>query len=240
MSATLLLDIEGTTTSISFVYDVLFPFARRQLDAFVRATWDTDETRAVVHALREIEPTLAPIPAGDGAAAMQAASAELLAQMDIDRKSTPLKALQGRIWRAGYESGEIKGHVYDDVPGALRRWHEAAHRAAIYSSGSVEAQVLLFRHSVAGDLTPLLSGHFDTTTGPKRESASYRDIAGALGASPASITFWTDNLDEALAAHAAGLRAVIASRPGNAVLPLHDFPVCTSLAEVAELAAGDA
>lgn len=240
MTATLLLDIEGTTTSISFVYDVLFPFARRQLDAFVRATWDTDETRAVVASLREIEPTLAAIPAGDGAATVAAVSAELLAQMDIDRKSTPLKALQGRIWREGYESGEIKGHVYDDVPGALGRWHQAGHRAAIYSSGSVEAQVLLFRHSVAGDLTPLLAGHFDTTTGPKRESPSYRDIATALGAAPASITFWTDNLDEALAAHAAGLRAVIASRPGNAALPPHDFSVCTSLADVAELAAGDA
>jgi enolase-phosphatase E1 len=136
-----------------------------------------------------------------------------------DVKATGLKLLQGLVWRHGYESGEIKGHVYPDVPVAFAAWKAAGRPIAIYSSGSVLAQQLLFRHSVVGDLTPFLAAHYDTTTGPKREATSYAAIAKAWGRAPGSITFCTDIPAEAEAARAAGLAAVVMMRPGNPPLP---------------------
>ena len=234
----IVLDIEGTTTSISFVYDAMFPFVRRELDAFLDAHWGEDALDADVALLREqAEQDIAdglegatPIPEpGDVKAA---ARDNVIWQMVHDRKTTGLKSLQGKIWKAGFTSGELKGHVFADVPGRLEHWAGAGVPVYIYSSGSIGAQKLLFGHSEAGDLTRFLHGHFDTTIGSKKEAASYQAIADDIGVAPASITFVTDNLAEAIAARAAGVEAVVSIRPGNPALPEHDFPTITSLEEV--------
>jgi 2,3-diketo-5-methylthio-1-phosphopentane phosphatase len=139
--------------------------------------------------------------------------------MDRDRKSTSLKSLQGKIWKAGFESGELKGTLFDDVPDAFKRW-SANDRVAIYSSGSVEAQKLLFRHSVFGDLTPLIAGHFDTRTGPKTESRSYATIAAAMQVAPSEVRFFSDVVRELDAAREAGFGTRLVVREGNS--PVED------------------
>ncbi len=192
----ILLDIEGTTTSIAFVAETLFPFARKYLAEFVRANPEV------------VAPILAEVPGDDKVAT-------LLGWIDEDRKATPLKTLQGLIWEAGYASGELAGHVYPDTPDALRRWHAGGIAIHIYSSGSVAAQKLLFGHSVAGDLTRFLSGYFDTTTGPKREADSYARIAAALSLPPSAILFVSDIQPEVDAARAAGLTALLIDRDGT-------------------------
>jgi len=189
----ILLDIEGTTTSIAYVADILFPYARARIPAWVPAHRD------------EIAATLSTMPPGDPVAT-------LLAWMDVDAKETALKHIQGRIWREGYEAGELKAHVYPDTPEALKRWTEAGIKICIYSSGSIEAQKLIFGHSEAGDLTRYLSGYFDTTTGPKREAGSYARIAAALKLDPADILFMSDVAAETDAAKSAGLRALLIDR----------------------------
>lgn len=189
----ILLDIEGTTTSIAYVADVLFPYARARIPAWVPAHRD------------EIAATLATMPPGDPVAT-------LLDWMDVDAKETALKHIQGRIWREGYAAGELKAHVYPDTPEALKRWTDAGIIVCIYSSGSIEAQKLIFGHSEAGDLTPYLSGYFDTTTGPKRQAASYAAIAAALKLDPADILFVSDVSAETDAAKAAGLNALLIDR----------------------------
>ena len=189
----ILLDIEGTTTSIAYVAEVLFPYARARIPAWVP-----------IHR-EELAPVLAGMPPGDPVAT-------LLGWMDVDAKETALKHIQGRIWAEGYQAGELKGHVYPDTPEALQRWTQAGIKVCIYSSGSVEAQKLIFGHSEAGDLTRYLSGYFDTTTGPKREAASYATIAGALGLNPADILFVSDVAAETDAAKTAGLRALLIDR----------------------------
>ncbi len=138
--------------------------------------------------------------------------------MDRDRKSTALKSLQGKIWKSGFESGELKGTLFDDVPDAFRRWSNAA-RVAIYSSGSVEAQELFFRHSTAGDLTPLISAYFDTRTGPKMDTASYAAIASQLEVEPRALIFFSDSVRELDAARQAGCATRLVVRPGNPPLP---------------------
>jgi enolase-phosphatase E1 len=199
-----LLDIEGTTGSIAFVHDVLFPYARARLKAYVAA--HAGEVAPLLQAVREVEvaPQLTDAETAD----------RLLIWMGEDRKATPLKALQGLIWRDGYEGGALQGHVYPDAEQAMRRWHEAGLSLFIYSSGSVAAQKLLFGHSVYGDLTPLLSGYFDTEVGPKQEPASYRTIAARLGLDPQAILFLSDNPDEIGAATAADMPAVLVRRDG--------------------------
>lgn len=189
----ILLDIEGTTTSIAYVADVLFPYARARIPAWVPKHRD------------EIAPILATLPPGDPVAT-------LLGWMDVDAKETALKDIQGRIWREGYEAGELKGHVYPDTPEALKRWTATGIRVCIYSSGSIAAQKLIFGHSDAGDLTRYLSGYFDTTTGPKREAASYAKIAAAMNLAPADILFVSDVSAETDAARAAGVNALLIDR----------------------------
>lgn len=189
----ILLDIEGTTTSIAYVAEMLFPYARERIPAWVPMHRE------------ELAPTLAAMPPGDPVAT-------LLGWMDVDAKETALKHIQGRIWREGYEAGELKAHVYPDTPEALQRWTEAGIRLCIYSSGSIEAQKLIFAHSEAGDLTGYLSGYFDTTTGPKREAGSYAAIAAALKLDPADILFISDVAAETDAAKAAGLGALLIDR----------------------------
>jgi enolase-phosphatase E1 len=189
----ILLDIEGTTTSIAYVADVLFPYARARIPGWVP-----------IHR-EELAPVIAAMPPGDPVAT-------LLAWMDVDAKETALKHIQGRIWREGYEAGELKAHVYPDTPEALKRWSEAGIKICIYSSGSIEAQKLIFGHSEAGDLTGYLSDYFDTTTGPKREAESYSKIAAALSLDPADILFVSDVAAETDAAKSAGLRALLIDR----------------------------
>ena len=192
-----LLDIEGTTSSIAFVTEELFPYARARIPAWVPAHRD------------EIAPMLATMPPGDPVAT-------LLGWMDEDAKETVLKDIQGRIWREGYAAGELKGHVYPDTPAAFRRWHDRGLVIAIYSSGSIAAQKLIFGHSDAGDLTPFIAAYFDTNTGPKREAASYTAIARALNLAPPAVLFVSDAPAEVEAARAAALRALLIDRDGDA------------------------
>ncbi|WP_130618257.1 acireductone synthase [Dyella amyloliquefaciens] len=190
-------DIEGTTSSIRFVKDVLFPYARERLPAFVETHGDTPEVQHWLHeAAKE---------AGIVEAPRQEVIEMLLRWIDEDRKSTALKALQGMIWKDGYENGDYQAHMYPEVSARLHAWRADGLHLYVYSSGSVPAQKLFFRYSEAGDLTPLFSGYFDTETGPKRERASYEKIAEAIGELPAHILFLSDIVEELDAAQAAGL-----------------------------------
>jgi enolase-phosphatase E1 len=194
-----LLDIEGTIGDIAFVRDVLFPFARARLADTLKARWHEAEVAGTVAGAREA--------AGRALATPHEAAALFLAWMDEDKKITPLKALQGIIWREGYASGELQAHVYPDAVEAIRAWHKRGIKVFIYSSGSVEAQKLYVAHSVAGDLSPLIGGYFDTTTGAKGAAASYNTIAAAIGVEARRITFFSDAPAETDAARAAGLLA---------------------------------
>lgn len=199
-----LTDIEGTTTELEFVRQQLFPYARRALPAYVRA--HESELADILTAARAA--------AHDESLATEALIEQLLRWSDEDRKLTALKSLQGRIWRAGYESGALRGHVYEDAVRQLRGWHQAGIRLYIYSSGSIEAQQLLFSHTRVGDLTPLLSGYFDTTSGPKLEPDSYRRIAAAIGLPTSAIAFLSDHAGETAAAAQSGMPAVRLVREG--------------------------
>jgi enolase-phosphatase E1 len=191
-------DIEGTTSSIDFVRDVLFPFARKRLPAFVETHGDRPDVQHWLHeAARE---------AGMIEAERQEVVELLLQWIAQDRKSTGLKALQGMIWKEGYESGAYRAHVYPEVAARLRAWRADGLRLYVYSSGSVPAQQLFFRYSEAGDLTPLFAGYFDTETGPKREAQSYRRIAEAVGEEPRHLLFLSDIVEELDAARAAGFQ----------------------------------
>lgn len=211
MKPVYLLDIEGTTTPISFVYEVLFPFARAQFGAFLREHWEDERVRREVVGL------------GQGLDTPQQAEAAALALMDEDRKLGPLKALQGRIWEDGYRSGRLQSQLFADVAPMLRARQAAGQRTYIYSSGSVLAQKLLFAHTPEGDLTHLLDGYFDTDVGAKGEAQSYAKIAEQIGIQPGDGLFATDVVAEARAAQAAGWKAVILHRPGNHPQPAHDF-----------------
>ncbi|WP_440223103.1 acireductone synthase [Dokdonella sp. MW10] len=197
-------DIEGTTSSLSFVKEVLFPFARERLPAFVVTHADTPEVQHWLHeAARE---------AGLVSASEQEIIDLLIGWIDADRKSTALKALQGLIWEEGYTAGAFRGHVYEDAARRLREWHALGVSLYVYSSGSVPAQKLLFAHTEQGDLTPLFSGYFDTTTGAKRDAASYARIAEAIGVEASSILFLSDIVEELDAARASGLRTTLLAR----------------------------
>jgi enolase-phosphatase E1 len=209
-----LLDVEGTTTPVDFVFKVLFPYARARVAAFLEAHASLPEVARDLEGLRDERGQDAAAgrnpPAWDGSAAGAAAYARWL--MDRDRKLTPLKSLQGQIWAEGYARAELRGQVYDDVPPALARWTESGRRVAIFSSGSVLAQKLIFGHSDHGDLTPFLSAYFDTTTGAKREAESYRRIAAALAAPASTGLFVSDVVEELDAAREAGLATALAVR----------------------------
>ncbi|MCB1735882.1 MAG: acireductone synthase [Gammaproteobacteria bacterium] len=193
-----LTDIEGTTTSISFVYDVLFPYARAHLAAFVREHAEQPEIALELDAVRA--------ELGDTSLDNESVIEVLLGWAKEDRKITPLKSLQGQIWRDGYANGGFTGHVYPDAVAALRRWHAVGCALYVYSSGSVAAQKLLFRYSDAGDLTPLFSGYFDTKTGGKREMISYQTIAASIGLEASDILFLSDIAEELDAARQAGMQ----------------------------------
>lgn len=191
--AAVLTDIEGTTTAISFVHRVLFPYADRHLDTFLDRHAEVPEVAAAVAA------AAADLDAGDD---VRAALHRWIAE---DRKFGPLKTLQGLIWEEGFRAGTLAAHLYPDVAPALRAWHQGGVRLAVYSSGSVGAQKLLFGHTEHGDLTALFENFFDTAVGAKREAPSYRRIADALALAPAAILFLSDVGAELDAARAAGL-----------------------------------
>jgi len=193
----ILTDIEGTTTSVSFVFDVLFPYARKHLGDYVRAHADDPAVREQLAAVAA--------EAGETLSDEQAI-AQLEHWIDEDRKITPLKALQGMVWKAGYENGDFTGHVYEDAARRLRQWRDGGIRLYVYSSGSVQAQKLLFGYSDAGDLAPLFDGYFDTRIGGKREAASYERIAEQLGMPAVEILFLSDIGEELDAARAAGMQ----------------------------------
>ncbi len=198
MIAAIVTDIEGTTSDIRFVHQVLFPYARERLAGFVRRHAALPEVARALAGLRQ------EIRQSD--ANTETLIATLFGFMDEDRKSTALKALQGLIWREGYLQGDFLGHLYPDVAPALAQWQRQGLRLYVYSSGSVEAQQLLFGYSDAGDLRPLFSGYFDTRVGAKREAASYRAIAGKLRLPAGEILFLSDITQELDAARAAGWR----------------------------------
>ena len=191
-------DIEGTTTDIDFVHKVLFPYARQRLADFIKQQANNPEVRQLLVATAN----LAEMPDADDATLVQT----LLNWIDADRKATPLKALQGFIWRHGYEVGDFRGHLYPDVAPELKRWKDAGIALHVYSSGSVKAQQLLFGHSDAGDLTPLFDGYFDTTTGQKREADSYRAIHSAIKQNARECLFLSDVVAELDAARQAGMQ----------------------------------
>jgi enolase-phosphatase E1 len=209
-------DIEGTTSSLAFVHEILFPYSRARLAAFVATHVETmeqilNDTRAV---------------AQDSTLTVDDCVALLLAWHDEDRKITPLKTLQGMIWAVGFAAGELKGHIYSDAVAGLRRWHSRGIRLYVYSSGSVAAQKLLFGHTEFGDLTSLFSGHFDTGVGGKKEAASYRSIARVLALPPSEILFLSDVDAELTAGHEAGLAVtlIVRDRP----IPYSRFPTANT------------
>lgn len=208
-----LTDIEGTTTPLSFVVDVLFPFAKERLEDACASVRAGTETADAIRLLREEHAAEraqgADVPDfGDGAP-----YARWL--MERDRKSTGLKKLQGLIWEEGYRAGQLQGDIYPDVPEALRAWREAGVRVRIFSSGSVLAQKLLFGHTAWGDLLPFFEGYHDTTTGPKQEARSYAAIAESFGLPAGEILFLSDVRAELDAAREAGMRTGLFLRPGN-------------------------
>jgi enolase-phosphatase E1 len=202
----ILTDIEGTTTDIAFVHKILFPYARARIGSYVRAHAQLPAVREQLAAVsREAGCTLSD----------EEAIAQLVQWIDEDKKITPLKALQGLIWEEGYRKGDFTGHVYPDAEVALRRWHAAGSRLYVYSSGSVQAQKLIFGHTPYGDLTPLFSGYFDTRIGGKREVASYERIAQEIGVAAGEILFLSDIGEELDAASAAGMKTAWLVREGN-------------------------
>lgn len=213
-----LTDIEGTTSAIAFVKETLFPFAEAALDRVLDAHGGQPEVAAL----------LGEVPGPDRRTTLRRWMAE-------DVKATVLKSLQGLIWRAGFEDGRLRGHLWPDVPGALRAWHAAGIGLAVYSSGSAEAQRLLFCHSEAGDLAPLFRGFFDTRMGAKRDAACYARIAAELGEAPGAILFLSDVAEELDAARASGLltcqlvRAADGTAPSGRHPEAPDFPAVSRL-----------
>lgn len=240
----IVLDIEGTTTPISFVSDVLFPYARGNVGRHLDATYETAETQDDIELLRtQVEDDLTqgiagatPLPLKDAGKeeVIAALVANVEAMIKADRKVTALKQLQGHIWRTGFKSNELKGIVFDDVLEALEKWHAMGIKVYIYSSGSRLAQRLLFGNTNHGDLRKYLSGYFDTTVGGKKEMRSYTEIFESVGVDDSSeILFVSDVYQEAVAAKAAGWEVIISVRPGNAPLPEnHGFKTVHSFSEI--------
>lgn len=227
----LLLDIEGTTTPISFVKDILFPFSQKHFERYLKDHWSESSVQEIVTGLLEAaqqEEAGAPTIPAEPTAATVAAYASYC--VDIDRKLGPMKALQGLIWDEGYASGELQALVFEDVARRIIFFaKQLGVKVCIYSSGSRKAQQLLFRYSDQGDLTPYLTAYFDTKMGMKQQTSSYTEIALTLGVPPEKILFVTDVLGEAKAAAGAGVAALVSVRPGNApISEEHNFKVIRS------------
>jgi enolase-phosphatase E1 len=231
----ILLDIEGTTSPIAFVYDVLFPYARARLETYFEITGDSRACREVCEQIARDagHASVAAWRKTAGSPSQYLAIAELRRLMDADAKTTGLKAWQGLVWEQGYRSGELVSELFDDVPPALHAWRAEGRDVRIYSSGSADAQKLFFGHTRYGDLLPFLRGHYDTTIGPKRESASYERIAAQMELPPSEVLFASDVSAELDAARDAGLATVLVVRPGNPPQPDgHGHAEVRSLAEI--------
>jgi enolase-phosphatase E1 len=221
-----LLDIEGTTTPIDFVYHVLFPYARTHIPAYIRNNFSSPTVLADLASLvsqngEDRRLGLDPPYVGSSSQEITAESAAdyLLWLMDRDSKATPLKSIQGKIWEAGYREGSLHSQVFDDVPPAMNRWRRTGKNICIYSSGSVLAQKLLFANTESGDLTGLIGGFYDTNMGGKRHPGSYQRIADDLGISSQSVLFISDVTAELDAALNARLQTLLCVRPGNPPQP---------------------
>lgn len=216
MTKAILLDIEGTTTPISFVHETLFPYSKARIGGFVLDNFS--ELKFEIEQLTKEHCNDPQYKSDLRPDSPNSVSDYLKFLIDQDRKSTPLKSIQGMIWKSGYESGEIVSPVFDDVPPALKRWKEAGKRIAIYSSGSVLAQKLLFGHTERGDLTPFISDHFDTGIGDKKTASSYWNIAKELEIDATEILFVSDSIPELDAARYGGYQTALSFRPGNAAI----------------------
>ena len=223
MIKAILTDIEGTTSSLAFVKDVLFPYARAHMAEFIHAHAHEPVVRAQLDEVSRL---------AGRALTTEEAIAQLISWIDADKKITPLKALQGLIWEAGYKQGDYQGHMYEDAVRRLRRWKEQGLRLYVFSSGSVLAQKLLFGHTAYGNLTPLFSGYFDTTIGNKREADAYRVIAGKIDLKPPEILFLSDIHEELDAARAAGMQTVWLVR-GGALNPAAAHPQVAGFDDIA-------
>lgn len=205
----ILTDIEGTTTDISFVHEVLFPYSAKHLSDWVYNHLELPTVLDILQQVREIS--------GQSNLDVESCLSKLMIWHTEDRKITPLKTLQGLIWQQGYDSGDLKAHVYPDAVECLQHWYAAGLTLAVYSSGSVAAQKLLFKNTLMGDLTPLFSMYFDTTTGNKTESQSYLTIADELLVLPQEILFLSDSSKELAAASAANFNVCGLNRQTTAV-----------------------
>jgi len=206
MIKAIITDIEGTTSSLSFVKDVLFPYSRKHLPDYVRS--HLDEAK-IISILKDVSKE-----AGKTLDTDQAIN-QLLQWIAEDKKVTPLKSLQGLIWEAGYKQGDFNGHIYQDAAEMLKSWNDKGLDLYIYSSGSVYAQKLLFKHTIYGDLTPLFSGYFDTHIGGKRDANSYRNIAEQIVCPPNRLLFLSDIKEELDAAKEAGFNTIWVCREGE-------------------------
>ena len=208
MIKAILLDIEGTTSSLSFVRDVLFPYSRERMADFIGSHLNDIEVRKLLDDARAV-------------AGQQLNNEQLIQQLlrwiDEDRKVTPLKSLQGLIWGQGYQKGDFHGHIYEDAARKLKEWWSKGIKLYVFSSGSVYAQKLLFGHTKYGDLTPLFSGYFDTSIGAKQDVDSYRKIIGHIGFAPGEILFLSDIKAELDAARSAGVKTIWLVREGEIV-----------------------
>jgi enolase-phosphatase E1 len=244
-----LLDIEGTTCPVNFVSDTLFPFANdhllsylkhhqteptiRSLIAEIQIAWQEDsstEARALAKSIQQIRTPTA--PSRQIELTPEEACLYLKWLIQQDRKLTPLKELQGMIWEEGYQQGQLVAPLFPDVPDALYRWHQAGRILSVYSSGSIQAQKLLYSFSNVGDLSHLFSSWFDTRTGPKNEAASYLSIAKHLQTKPEHIVFISDSPSELSAARSAAVHSIFSRRPGNPILHAEGFPILESFSEI--------
>jgi len=237
--AVILLDIEGTITSISFVKDILFPYVFKVLEDYINKHWDDasfQDDLELLHLQAANDSNLEGfVPIITGSNAKQSVINNVLWQMNSDRKTTALKNLQGHIWKDGYKSGFLRGHLYEDVLPVLKKLTELGKQIYTYSSGSTEAQEYLFQYSMYGDVSDVFVKYFDTKMGPKGSETSYKNIAIDIGVKCSDILFLTDVLVEAEAAIKAGCNSALVVRPGNAVLDSKKsstFKIITSLDEL--------
>lgn len=232
----ILLDIEGTTSSISFVHDVMFPFVLQRLDQFIAEHFSHPDVRAAGEQIAK-DAGQESLDGWSNATGQQPSAlviVEVKRLMAVDAKATGLKALQGLIWDGGFRSGQLVAHVYPDVIPTIKLWRQSGFDVRIYSSGSIAAQKLFFGHVAGeGNCLALLSGHYDTSIGGKKESASYRRVAQDWGLAREEILFVSDIAGELQAAQEAGLQVCASIRPGNAELPASlDVPRITSFAQI--------
>jgi enolase-phosphatase E1 len=235
----ILLDIEGTTTPIDFVYQTLFPYASRKLESFLRQRFQEPEITSLIQQLyrqHQVDERQGLQPSAwmdePYESRLRSGVAYIRWLMAKDSKCTALKSLQGKIWQDGYARGELHGQVYADVPPAFERWRQQKREICIYSSGSVLAQQLLFRSIILGDLTPHIAAFFDTSVGAKTETESYRKIAESLAQNPCYFLFISDAMKEIEAAHNAGMQAILCNRDEHSFQLPEDKMVVHSFEEI--------